>query len=183
LPVEAGMSRPLIGMVSRMTEQTGVDLLAALAPQLPSLDASFAVVGTGDRRFEVMWESLAAAYPDRFGVFIGFDERRAHLVEAGADLFLMPSRYEPCGLNQIYSLRYGTVPVVRATGGLADTVRDGATGFSFGPYTVDAMLDALRRALAAYRDRKAWRRMMSDGMAEDFGWSASAKDYLKLYES
>jgi starch synthase len=189
LPVEDGMSRPLIGMVSRMTDQKGVDLLAALSTQLPSLDASFAVVGTGDRRFEVMWESLAAVHPDRFGVFIGFDERRAHLVEAGADLFLMPSRYEPCGLNQMYSMRYGTVPIARAVGGLVDTVKPfnpltgHGTGFVFSDYRPELLWDAIQRALAVYREKpKAWRRLQANGMRKDFSWERSAAEYAKVYK-
>jgi starch synthase len=128
LPSDAAtLKRPLVGMVSRMVDQKGFDLLAALADDLPRLDASFAVLGTGEARYQSLWTTLAARHPDRIGVRIGFDESLAHLVEAGADIFLMPSRFEPCGLNQMYSMRYGTVPVVHAVGGLADTVRDDAS--------------------------------------------------------
>jgi starch synthase len=123
---EATLGRPTIGMVSRMVDQKGFDLLAAMAADLPRLDANWVVLGTGERRYQDMWKGLASSFPTRIGAWIGFDERRAHLVEAGADLFLMPSRFEPCGLNQMYSLRYGTIPVVSAVGGLADTVRDQA---------------------------------------------------------
>jgi starch synthase len=189
LPVDdEAMARPVVAMVSRMTEQKGLDLIEALAPHLPSLDATFTVAGTGDARFEEMWRSLAAANPGRFGVFIGYDERRAHLVEAGADMFLMPSRYEPCGLNQMYSMRYGTVPVVRAVGGLADTVRPfnpkngQGTGFLFTEYDPSALWDALQRALTTYRSQpKAWRRLQTNGMKRDFSWVRSATEYVRIY--
>jgi starch synthase len=189
LPAETMMTRPVIAMVSRMTDQKGLDLVAAVAPQLPDLDAAFTVVGTGDPRFEAMWRALAAAYPDRFGVYIGFDERRAHLVEAGADIFLMPSRYEPCGLNQMYSMRYGTVPVVRAVGGLVDTVKPfnpkngQGTGFLFSDYHPRALWDALTRALATYRDKPNWwHRLQVNGMRKDFSWERSAAEYVKVYK-
>lgn len=185
---EAAMTRPVIAMVSRMTEQKGLDLLAALAPRFPSLDATFTIVGTGEPRFENMWRWLTFSYPERFGVFVGFDERRAHLVEAGADIFMMPSRYEPCGLNQMYSMRYGTVPVVRAVGGLVDTVKPfnpkngQGTGFLFSTYHPDALWEALTRALQVYRDRPSqWRRLQVNGMKRNFSWERSASEYVKLY--
>ena len=185
---EAAMARPVVAMVSRMTLQKGLDLIEALAPRLPSLDAAFTIAGTGEPRFEAMWQSLAAAHPDRFGVFIGYDEGRAHLVEAGADMFLMPSRYEPCGLNQMYSMRYGTVPVVRAVGGLVDTVRPfnakngHGTGFLFGDYEAGALWEALQRALSTYRTQpRVWRRLQANGMKKDFSWTRSAKEYVKIY--
>jgi starch synthase len=189
LPVEQSLDRPVIAMVSRMTDQKGLDLVAAIAPRLPTLDAVFTIVGTGDHRFEAMWQSLAAAFPDRFGVFIGFDERRAHLAEAGADIFLMPSRYEPCGLNQMYSMRYGTVPVVRAVGGLVDTVKpfnpknSHGTGFLFSDYRPEALWEALQRALTTHRENpKAWRRLQVNGMTKDFSWERSAAEYVKVYK-
>ena len=190
LPVDdAAMARPIIAMVSRMTEQKGLDLIAFLAPRFPSLDATFTIVGTGDARFENMWRSLASAHPDRFGVFVGFDERRAHLVEAGADIFMMPSRYEPCGLNQMYSMRYGTVPVVRAVGGLVDTVKpfdatDGqGTGFLFSDYHPSALWDSLQRALQLYREQpQRWRRLQINGMKRNFSWERSATEYVRLYK-
>jgi len=180
--------RPLIGMISRMVDQKGFDLIAALADDLPRLDASFVVLGTGETRYQNMWTRLAAAYPDRIGVRIGFDEPLAHLIEAGADIFLMPSRFEPCGLNQMYSQRYGTVPVVRAVGGLADTVTDyspgstSSTGFAFEPYTPEALLEALHRAVALYADRKSWRALQVAGMQQDHSWDRSAREYVKIYE-
>jgi starch synthase len=175
-------------MISRMVDQKGFDLIAALADDLPRLDASFVVLGTGETRYQNMWTRLAAAYPDRIGVRIGFDEPLAHLIEAGADIFLMPSRFEPCGLNQMYSLRYGTVPVVRAVGGLADTVTDyspgsiGSTGFVFEPYTPEALFKALSRALALYADRPAWQALQLAGMRQDHSWDRSAREYVKIYE-
>jgi starch synthase len=186
---EESMSRPVIGMVSRMTEQKGLDLIDELAPYLSALDATFAVVGTGEPRFESMWRWLAATWPQRFGVFVGFNEHRAHLVEGGADVFLMPSRYEPCGLNQMYSMRYGTVPVVRAVGGLVDTVRPfqpkngQGTGFLFSDYRPAALWDALQRALGTYRGSpKTWRRLQVNGMKKDFSWDRSAAEYVKVYK-
>jgi starch synthase len=189
LPVDdAAMARPVIAMVSRMTEQKGLDLLAALAPQFPSLDATFTIVGTGEPRFENMWRWLAFNHPHRFGVFVGFDERRAHLVEGGADIFMMPSRFEPCGLNQMYSMRYGTVPVVRAVGGLVDTVKPYSpkngqgTGFLFTEYHPTALWEALQHALQTYRAHSArWRRLQVNGMKRNFSWDRSATEYLKLY--
>jgi starch synthase len=146
------------------------------------------VLGTGESRYQDMWTRLAARYPDRIGVRIGFSETLAHLIEGGADIFLMPSHFEPCGLNQLYSLRYGTVPVVRAVGGLADTVTDsapgarGATGFVFREYTPTALLGTLQRALAAYGDKRRWRALQRAGMKQDHSWHRSAQEYVKIYE-
>ncbi len=185
---DAALGRPAVGMVSRMVDQKGFDLLEVVAERLPALDAAFVLVGTGDPRYEQLWRRLAEWRPDRFAAFIGFDERRAHLVEAGSDVLLMPSRYEPCGLNQMYSLRYGTVPVVRAVGGLVDTVRPydpttgQGTGFLFANYRPDALLDALNRALAVYRDPRRWRRLQKNGMRKDFSWDRSAAEYVTVYK-
>ena len=175
-------------MVSRMVEQKGLDLIEAASASLVRLDATFTIVGSGAPRYEQMWRAFAAAYPDRIGAVIGYDERRAHLVEGGADIFLMPSRFEPCGLNQMYSMRYGTVPVVRAVGGLVDTVRPfsngnlQATGFLFSDYSPGAMLDALQRALDAYREPRVWRRLQTNGMRRDFSWDRSAAEYVRVYK-
>jgi len=185
----AAMARPLIGMVSRMVRQKGLDLIWEERGTLGALDAAFVVLGTGERRYEEMWRDLAAAHPTRIGVHIGFDEGLAHLIEGGADLFLMPSRFEPCGLNQMYSMRYGTVPVVRATGGLDDTVRpfDPATGtgtgFTFKAYRSSAMLAALKRALAVYASPARWRGLQRAGMRQDFSWDVSAAAYVQEYRS
>ena len=184
---EAALERPVIGMVSRMVDQKGLDLLAAASEELAGLDATFVIVGTGERRYQEMWARLAARVPDRIGVRVGFDEALAHLVEAGADMFLMPSRFEPCGLNQMYSMRYGTVPIVRATGGLFDTVEDvdertgRGTGFRFEEYTAEALFAAIARALAAYRRKSAWRKVMLAGMRKDYSWDVSAREYVKVY--
>jgi starch synthase len=185
---EAAMKRPLVGMVSRMVDQKGLDLVAALERDLPRLDAGFVVLGTGEERYQDFWRALASAHPDRIGAFIGFDEPLAHLIEAGADIFLMPSQFEPCGLNQMYSMRYGTVPVVHAVGGLADTVRDYAprrakpTGFVFHEYAPAALLEALARALALFTDARKWRALQLAGMQQDFSWDRSAQEYVKIYE-
>jgi starch synthase len=181
------LARPVIGMVSRMVDQKGLDLIAAAAGELASLDATFVIVGTGETRYQDMWTNLSRWRPDRVRAFIGFDERRAHLVEGGADIFLMPSRFEPCGLNQMYSLRYGTVPVVRAVGGLVDTVRPynprngQGTGFLFAEYHPGALLQALGAALAAFANRKVWTRLQKNGMRADFSWDRSAREYVKMY--
>ncbi len=178
---------PVIGMVGRLTAQKGFDLLEQVGEWLAGTPARLVVLGAGERKYEESVEALAARHPDRIGLRIAFDERLAHLVEGGADLFLMPSRYEPCGLNQIYSLRYGTVPVVRDTGGLADTVTDadadpeGGTGFKFRAYDLDDLRDALSRALAAFADRSRWEQIVRRGMEKDFSWDASARQYLELY--
>lgn len=185
---ETVMARPVVGLVSRMVDQKGFDLLEAAAGRLADIDATFIAVGSGDPRYEQLWRGLSAAAPERFAAFIGFDERRAHLVEGGSDLFLMPSRFEPCGLNQMYSLRYGTVPVVRAVGGLVDTVRPfnpktgQGTGFLFSDYHPDALVAALSEALEVYRNPRAWRRLQRNGMRKDFSWDRSAAEYVKMYK-
>jgi starch synthase len=172
---------PLLGLVTRLTHQKGVDLVAAAAEELAALPAQLAVVGKGERELEEAMSAAAARRPDRIGVQVTFDEEFAHLVEAGADLFLMPSRYEPCGLNQMYSQRYGTLPVARATGGLIDTVEDGVTGFLFEKAEAQALIAAVRRALAAYADPARWRRLQRAAMERDFSWSAAARRYADLY--
>jgi starch synthase len=183
---EATRARPIIAMISRLTDQKGFDLIAAGADALMALDATWVVLGSGDRRYEDLWRALAAQYPRRVSATIGFDERLAHRIEAGADLFLMPSQYEPCGLNQMYSLRYGTVPVVRATGGLEDTVRDasepGGTGFKFRDYSAAAMVSTLQRALQLFANPSRWKQIQQTGMKIDFSWDASAREYVKVYE-
>ncbi len=172
--------RPLIGIVSRFADQKGFDLLAQIAGPLAQQDVALAVLGSGDKRFEDMFRYLATARPDKFGVRIGYDNALAHRIEAGSDMFLMPSLYEPCGLNQIYSLHYGTVPIVRATGGLDDTVDD-ATGFKFAEYSGRALAGAIGEALHAWQSRDAWIERMRRGMARNFSWEASAAEYQKLY--
>jgi starch synthase len=175
-------------MVSRMVDQKGLDLIAAAASDLMQLGATFVILGTGAPHYEQMWRDLAAGFPDRVAATVGFSEDLAHLIEGGADLFLMPSRFEPCGLNQMYSLRYGTVPVVRATGGLDDTVTPfdpttgEGTGFKFSAYTPAALVETLRDALTWYGRPDAWRRIQQAGMRMDFSWNVSAREYVKVYE-
>ena len=182
-------NRPVMGIVSRFADQKGFDLIAAIARDLMHEELLLAVVGTGDRRYEDLFHALAADFPGRVGVKIAYDNALAHLVEAGADMFLMPSRYEPCGLNQIYSLRYGTVPIVRATGGLDDTIEmfdlehGTGTGFKFQEYSGGALLHAVRLALHYYGDDRVWKRIQLNGMAKDFSWNTSAAEYAKLYEA
>ncbi len=180
--------RPVVGIISRLVDQKGFDLVAELAPVLPAY-GNFAVLGTGDALYETMWRELAAAYPESFAVKIGFDEPLAHLIEGAADMFLMPSRFEPCGLNQMYSMRYGTVPLVRATGGLEDTVIDydeaagTGTGFKFRPHTAPALLAAMERAKAVFHNPNTWKALQMAGMRQDFSWDRSAREYVKLYEN
>jgi starch synthase len=178
LPAEA-MNRPLIGMVSRFTRQKGADILVEAAADIFAQDVYLVALGTGDPEYEEFFRSLASDFPGRVAVRIGFDEPLAHRIEAGADMFLMPSHYEPCGLNQIYSLKYGTVPVVRATGGLDDTIEDG-TGFKFREYSAAALSGAVRAAVAAYGG-DSWRETMRRAMSRDFSWTVSARAYSALY--
>jgi starch synthase len=186
LPAEY-LGRPVIGIVSRFADQKGFDLIADRAHELMQEDLVLTVLGTGDRKYEDLFRALAAAYPGRVGVKIAYDETIAHQIEAGADMFLMPSRYEPCGLNQIYSLKYGTVPIVRATGGLDDTierfdVKHGTgTGFKFGEYSGRALVQSVRQALVYFADEPIWKRIQLNGMVKDFSWKASAAEYLELY--
>jgi starch synthase len=184
---EAGAT-PLMGIVSRLTGQKGFDLFFQTLPErLARGRFRMAVLGTGEPPIEGLFEKLQAAYPGRLSFYKGFSNELAHLIEAGSDLFLMPSRYEPCGLNQMYSMKYGTVPLVRKTGGLADTVTPfdprtaRGTGFVFEPYTPDALGAALDDALALWDDRKAWRRLMLNGMAQDFSWGVQVREYANLY--
>ena len=186
---EENLERPLMGIVSRFADQKGFDLLAQMADELMQEDLAIVALGSGEAKHERMFRELSQQFPERLAVKIAYDNTLAHKIEAGADVFLMPSRYEPCGLNQIYSLRYGTVPVVRATGGLDDTIEpfDPAsgrgTGFKFSEYTGPALLAALQEALAAYGDKTAWRRLQANGMAKDFSWNASALEYGRLYDA
>jgi starch synthase len=172
---------PLLGLVGRLTQQKGADLVAAAAGELAAMPAQLALLGKGERALEDALQAAAARHPGRIAMQAGFDEDLAHAIEAGADLFLMPSRFEPCGLNQMYSQRYGTPPVARATGGLIDTIVDGVTGFLFEEPTPAALTAAVRRALAAYRDAARWERIQRAGMARDFSWDAAARRYADLY--
>jgi starch synthase len=181
LGLEPRPDLPLLGAVCRFTEQKGIDLVAEASEALLGLPAQLALLGSGERRYEDALRDLAARRSGSAGVVVGFDEGLAHLVEAGADLFLMPSRFEPCGLNQMYSQRYGTPPVARATGGLVDTVADGETGFLFSRATSEELVATVRRALDAWRDARRWREMQRRAMERDFSWAAPARQYAGLY--
>ncbi|MEK7237394.1 MAG: glycogen synthase GlgA [Nitrospirota bacterium] len=183
---------PLLCVIARLTSQKGLDLVAAIIPQLMAMDLQLVMLGTGEPELEAKFMALQASYPHRVGLRIGFDEGLAHRIEAGADVFVMPSRYEPCGLSQLYSLRYGTVPVVRKTGGLADTVvpltastwqARRATGFQVEEDTADALLAVLRRAVAVYQDRSTWDQLVEAGMSTDVSWARSASAYDRLFVS
>ena len=179
---------PLVGMISRFAAQKGFDLMEAALPQLLAEDMVLVVLGTGEEHYEAVFRQLRARFPDRLCVKIAYDNRLAHLVEAGSDIFLMPSHYEPCGLTQIYSMRYGTVPVVRATGGLEDTVEQWdpetqtGTGFKFAAYTPRDLRAAMRKALATFEDKGGWKRLMLNGMNQNFSWKAPAREYVEVYE-
>ncbi|MGH9405044.1 MAG: glycogen synthase GlgA [Terriglobia bacterium] len=183
---DADLSRPVIGIVSRFATQKGFDLIAHLAEKLVRMDLVVVALGAGEPQYEQLFRQLSSEYPQKFLVSVAYDNALAHQIEAGSDMFLMPSRYEPCGLNQIYSLKYGTVPVVRATGGLDDTIQDfngrEGTGFKFDEYSALALLATLERALSTYRQPAAWQRVMLNGMAKDFSWAVSAKAYARIYE-
>ncbi|MFP3869431.1 MAG: glycogen synthase, partial [Syntrophobacteria bacterium] len=180
--------RPVLGMVSRLADQKGFDLLAGIMDRLMAEEVALVILGTGEKRYQTLLSRLAARYPDNIAVRLTFDEGLAHKIEAGADMFLMPSRFEPCGLNQIYSLRYGTVPVVRSTGGLYDTVspyepKTGTgVGFLFTTYEPEAFWQAIETALEFFSRPEIWQQIMKNGMAEDFSWQSAARQYLLLYE-
>ncbi|HEY8248976.1 MAG TPA: glycogen synthase GlgA [Burkholderiales bacterium] len=171
----------LIGLVGRLTHQKGIDLVAAAAHELAALPAQLAVLGQGERSLEGALAAAAARHPGRIALATGFDEELAHLIEGGADIFLMPSRFEPCGLNQMYSQRYGTPPVARATGGLVDTIVDGETGFLFDRAEPAALAAAVRRSIAVWREPARWREVQRAGMGRDFSWRAAARQYAQLY--
>lgn len=177
---------PLVGMIARLADQKGFDLIAEAAESLMNMNLQLIVLGSGDSKYHQLLESMESDYPDRMKAYLVFDDSLAHKIEAGADIFLMPSRYEPCGLNQMYSLKYGTVPVVRSVGGLADTITDiqdssSGNGFLFEEYTADAMLSALSRAIKLYGHKRKWSKLMKTGMAADFSWDHSAAEYAELF--
>jgi len=179
---------PVLGIVSRFATQKGFDLIAQIMDRLAREEMVIVALGTGEPVYEEMFVRLSRKFPGKIAGRIAYDNTLAHLIEAGSDMFLMPSRYEPCGLNQIYSLKYGTAPIVRATGGLDDTVenwnaRTGkGTGFKFTDYSGEALLTAIRKALQAFRDQTSWQALMRNGMGMDFSWNVSAREYGKVYE-
>jgi starch synthase len=182
---------PLFAMVTRLTDQKGLDLILQASEKFLANDVQLCILGSGEARYESWLIESAQKLPQKVAVRIGFDESLSHRIEAGADLFLMPSRFEPCGLNQMYSLIYGTVPIVRAVGGLADSVVDAntqnlahgtATGFCFTEYSADALMQAIDRALAAFTDKMEWTRLIRAGMNQDWSWRNSALQYVRVYE-
>jgi starch synthase len=179
LPLDR-LNVPVVGIVSRFATQKGFDLIEEIAADLMEEDLFLTVIGTGEPRYEQMFRELAEAHPNKIGVRVTYNDELAHKIEAGADMFLMPSRYEPCGLNQIYSLRYGTIPIVRATGGLDDTIGD-RNGFKFQEYSGSALLKAIRDALRVYKDLPEWQKLIRNAMEADFSWDASAGEYSELY--
>jgi starch synthase len=178
---EDDLETPVIGIVSRFTAQKGFDLLEGILDDLAGEELRLVALGTGEPHYEEFFRGLAERHPGRIAVRIAYDNTLAHKIEAGADMFLMPSRYEPCGLNQIYSLKYGTIPIVRATGGLDDSI-DAQTGFKFWGYIPNELYIAIRAALDAYQNPKSWKKMMLAAMSRDFSWTTSAAQYSKLYQ-
>jgi len=188
------LNTPLIGIISRLADQKGFDILAEAMDRLMAMDLGMVVLGTGDRKYHELFEGLARKYPTKLGVKIAFSNTLAHKIEAGCDMFLMPSRYEPCGMNQIYSLKYGTIPIVRATGGLDDTIQDylgtdlksapteKGNGFKFAEYSSRALIDKIKEALQVFKDKRRWRGLIKRAMLEDFSWERSARRYLELYQ-
>jgi len=186
LPVD--LDRPIFANITRLTAQKGIDLMMQVAGEIISAGAYIISLGSGEKRYEDFWQSLSGYAPRQVGVYRGYSEPLAHLIEAGSDIFMMPSKFEPCGLNQMYSLRYGTVPIVRAVGGLDDTVQNWdavsqtGNGFKFGPYRADRFLEKIYEALYAFGDPLTWRRIQRNGMLVDNSWENAARKYIDLYE-
>jgi starch synthase len=180
---------PVIGCISRLSEQKGFDLIGQIADDFLKLDVQFVLLGTGEKKYHDLFEAVQKRHPYKVGIHLGFSNELAHLIEAGSDMFLMPSRYEPCGLNQMYSLRYGTIPIVRATGGLDDTIEDydsesgNGTGFKFSRYDATELLGTIERSINVYANKVIWRKMMKQAMQKDFSWESSAKKYIALYKN
>jgi starch synthase len=184
----ADLRLPVIGIVSRFAAQKGFDLIAQIMDRLAREEMIVVALGNGDKQYEEMFARLQKQFPQKIAIKIAYDNAVAHKIEAGSDMFLMPSKYEPCGLNQIYSLKYGTVPIVRATGGLDDTIEpwdartSKGTGFKFTDYSGESLLLTIKEALRAFRDQTSWQALMRNGMNKDFSWNASAKEYVRVYE-
>jgi starch synthase len=178
---------PLIGMVSRLTDQKGFDLITEAIKDIMALDLQLIILGTGQKKYHELFRDIASRYAGKIGLCLSFDNDLAHKIEAGCDMFLMPSKFEPCGLNQLYSLRYGTIPIVRRTGGLADTVipydREKGTGFTFSGYSAEEMMSAIHQALKIYSSPPDWNALVIRAMSQDWSWSRSAQEYLELYRS
>ncbi|UCG62732.1 MAG: glycogen synthase GlgA [Candidatus Zixiibacteriota bacterium] len=178
---------PLIGVISRLADQKGLDLFAEIADKVLAMDVQMIILGTGDDKYHQIFREFETRYPDKFRACLTFDDDLAHWIEAAADMFLMPSQFEPCGLNQMYSLKYGTVPIVREVGGLADTVEDfkpetgQGTGFVFQDYSPEALLDTITRAVQTFGKRRIWTKIMKSGMRKDYSWDRSAHEYAELF--
>jgi starch synthase len=185
---EERQAYPLLGVISRLADQKGFDLLAAVMDRLIEKEVTLVVLGTGEEKYHQLFSELAAKVPQKIGLRLAYDNTLAHKIEAGSDMFLMPSRYEPCGLNQIYSLKYGTIPIVRATGGLDDTIQSfqardqSGTGFKFQEYQAEAFWQSLEEALQTYEIPHLWRALMRNALSQDFSWEHSAREYLRLYQ-
>ncbi len=181
------MTRPVVGMITRLADQKGLDLVAECIDEMLALDVGFVLLGTGDQKYQEMFQRIGARFSQKAAIRLDFNNELAHKIEAGSDIFLMPSRYEPCGLNQIYSLRYGTIPLVRATGGLDDTIQDydpvtgTGNGFKFVAYSAKALMERMKSALELYQNQAAWTDLMRRAMQEEFSWARSASKYLDLY--
>jgi starch synthase len=179
---------PIIGIISRLADQKGFDILAEAINDLLKMDLIFVLLGTGDPKYEEIFTNIGDKFPKKSGIRIAFDNALAHKIEAGSDMYLMPSRYEPCGLNQIYSLRYGTIPIVRATGGLDDTIIDihadprKGNGFKFSEYSSKALISTIKRALDYYAHKEAWAQLAWRAMSIEYSWEKSAREYIKLYQ-
>jgi starch synthase len=179
---------PFIGVISRLADQKGFDILSEIIHDVMKFDLVFVLLGTGDQKYQDLFSTVSKEFPGKAGVRIGFDNALAHKIEAGCDMFLMPSRYEPCGLNQMYSLKYGTIPIVRATGGLDDTIGNfdpktgRGNGFKFSSYSSQELFSKVREALTVYADKKAWKKLVQNAMSADFSWEVSAREYVSLYK-
>jgi starch synthase len=186
LPVD--LERPIFANITRLTAQKGIDLMTQVAGDILAAGAYIISLGSGEKQYEDFWQSLRDYAPRQVGIYRGYNESLAHRIEAGADIFMMPSKFEPCGLNQMYSLRYGTVPIVRSVGGLDDTVHNfdalngKGNGFKFGPYRADKFLERIYEALFSFADRDTWRQIQRNGMSEDNSWENAARKYRELYQ-
>jgi starch synthase len=187
LPVD--LDRPVFGVITRLTGQKGIELIQQVAGEIINSGAYLIFLGSGEKSYENFFQQLRNYAPDQVGVFTGYNEKLAHQIEAGADIFLMPSKFEPCGLNQMYSLRYGTVPIVRAVGGLDDTIQNfdrvtgTGNGFKFQEFRADKFLEKIYEAIFAYAEPETWRRIQLNGMTEDNSWQNAARKYVSLYQT
>lgn len=187
LKLPTDLETPVIGTISRLDEQKGISLIQDAIEELLELNVKYVLLGTGDKKYQQFFDKIQKKYPKKFGFYYGFNEELAHLIEAGSDIYLMPSKYEPCGLTQLYALKYGTIPIVRYTGGLADTIEringnNNGTGFVFKKYDAEEMMKEIKRALKLYEDKEKWTELMKIGMSKDFSWNSSAQKYIMLYK-